>query len=276
METGDVKKGAPITTQPVTEGAKEMQRLVSLAKPPDDLMDEAAEVARKRAEEAEEETRQKAEEEMQEAIDSSLDEIAEFKQRLFSMPGGFEAKDDIEDLLSEAKEAVNDVPNIKLAMARPGNPVKRALSELEALAKARLGAEMSTGTKTGMMEDEDMEKVRDLYNRFANAYSSMNLGALTSMISEDWSTSSGSDIGDLEEILDNSFQTFDRIEFRVSAMRIKPQPNGTFEVKYQTSITGFISDQGIKHEEKSEVTEVVGYEDGELRILKTTAGRFWR
>ncbi len=118
--------------------------------------------------------------------------------------------------------------------------------------------------------------IQALYRQFSSDYTSKNLGGLLNLVSESWSSSNGSDISDLEDVLDNSFETFDKISFKISGLTVQPSGDGKYQVSYRASITGHISSQGIKHEDESQVTEVVGREDGEWRILQTSAGQYWQ
>ena len=96
------------------------------------------------------------------------------------------------------------------------------------------------------------------------------------LISEEWTSAEGADISDLEEVLNNSFTVFDTIDYSISGLRVESLEDGTFKVNYVSKIVGDIRGQGIKYKDSSDVTEIVGYEGGKLRILRTTSGQFWR
>jgi len=47
-------------------------------------------------------------------------------------------------------------------------------------------------------------------------------------------------------------------------------------VSYDVSITGYIYDSDIEHDECSHVIEKVSVKNGRVKILVTTSGRFWK
>ncbi|MCX5704497.1 MAG: hypothetical protein NTZ92_00270 [Candidatus Omnitrophica bacterium] len=129
------------------------------------------------------------------------------------------------------------------------------------------------GTEPGAHEDRSrgMNEAKALYDVFAASYSTKNLSGLKEFISDNWSSASGSSVGDMEDALTKSFRSFDRIEYKISGLSIRPLADGTFEAKYKAQITGQISKGNIKQEETSTVTEILGYENQQLKILKTSA-----
>jgi len=87
-----------------------------------------------------------------------------------------------------------------------------------------------------------------------------------------WQAADGSDIGDLEETLSNSFRVFDSVTFSISGMSIRQVGPGSYEVSYDVQLVGRMSRRNIKHEEKSRVTDIVDVlPDGPV-ISRTSGG----
>ncbi len=121
-----------------------------------------------------------------------------------------------------------------------------------------------------------LQSVRQLYQDFADAYQARNLARLTRMMTPDWRASDGSDLGDLEDNLGNSFRVFDRVQFQVRDLAIEPQGAGRYRVSYSVTITGQIFQMDMKHQETSQVQDTVVFgPDGVARIQSTQGGRLW-
>ncbi len=96
------------------------------------------------------------------------------------------------------------------------------------------------------------------------------------MMTPDWRASDGSDLRDLEDNLSNSFRVFDRVSFRLDNLSIQPQGAGRFKVNYSVTISGQIFQMDLKHQEKSDIEDVVVVgADGAARIQSTRGGRLW-
>ncbi len=121
-----------------------------------------------------------------------------------------------------------------------------------------------------------ISKIRKLYNQFAYYYKTKNLGALIELLSDNWTAYDGTTLDEMEDILDNSFDIFDSIEYYIYNFRVKPIGNGKFIVSYRNEIVGRIFSEGIVHREKGQVVEEVGIEDGKFKILRTIQGSFWK
>lgn len=119
----------------------------------------------------------------------------------------------------------------------------------------------------------DIEK---LYQQFQQAYSGQDLYGLLRLVSEDWTAFDGTDIDDLETLLDNSFNVFDSIDYRIRGIKVRRRDDGNHEATYTIDLVGHIRVGNLTHEESSRITEVVGQVDGQWRILKTLAGQFWK
>ncbi len=129
---------------------------------------------------------------------------------------------------------------------------------------------------TGNYINEETKIVRHMYSDFANQYMAKNISSLMQYISQDWSAYDGTNIDDLEEILENSFDIFDRIEYKISNLKIKSIGKNHFRVSYDNKITGYIYSERITHKEGGHVVEEVVIKDGKPMIIKTISGHFWR
>ncbi|MBF0253124.1 MAG: hypothetical protein HQL29_04840, partial [Candidatus Omnitrophica bacterium] len=192
----------------------------------------------------------------------ALDEISEASKTIEDIPSSDDGKNEINDIMTDLNE------NIKNVLAN--EDVKSGMEKLNSLVKSKLA-----GQATSKDTSREAEAIREMYSQFAKSYSSQDVDGVISFLSEDWSSSDGSDISDLEDVLENSFDVFDSVEYRVSGIKISPRQDGTYDVSYSSSIKGNISGQGISHEEKADIQEVVGYQNGKMRILKTVSGSFW-
>ncbi len=123
-----------------------------------------------------------------------------------------------------------------------------------------------------------IEHVKEFYNKFKEAYESRNDPLLMSYLSDDWSAEDGTTLSDLQVHFSRIFRRFDQIKFNIQNLRIEPyhaQPE-TMLVSYDVVITSRIFQRNLKHEEKSSVTELVGFDkSGKVKIIKTLSGRFW-
>lgn len=117
--------------------------------------------------------------------------------------------------------------------------------------------------------------VRKLYQDFAEAYQTKTLGRLTRLLTADWKASDGSDLTDLEDILTNSFRVFDRIQFAITNLSIKPAGGGQFQVSYSVTITGQIYNLNMKHQETATVEDTVALTPEGAKIKATRGGRIW-
>ena len=120
------------------------------------------------------------------------------------------------------------------------------------------------------------QMIEALYREFAREYSNRNLTGVLRLLAGDWSSADGSDFTDLEETLTNSFDTFDRIEYRISGLENAPLHHSIkASVSYIATVTGYIFDQDLTHKESFAVNELVAIENGSLKIKKTLSGGFW-
>ena len=118
--------------------------------------------------------------------------------------------------------------------------------------------------------------VKAFYDQFKRAYESKNDSKLMSYISDKWNSNDGTSLDDLQDHLQQSFKVFDEIHFTFSGLKVEPVDQMRYKVSYDLVITGRIYKNNIKHEEKSSVSEELGYNDkGKLLIFRNLDGRFW-
>lgn len=124
-------------------------------------------------------------------------------------------------------------------------------------------------------DNNSLQLVHDLYERFKEAYEDRNDSLLISFLGDGWEAGDGTTISDLQENFSRTFRTFDEIRYSVQNMNIIKNPVGGFLVSYDVTITSRIYSRNIKHEEKSSVSEIVNIVDGRARVTRTLNGRFW-
>lgn len=119
-------------------------------------------------------------------------------------------------------------------------------------------------------------QVRDFYATFAKTYEQRNANAVTRLMDERWTASDGTDLVDVEEMLDNSFSVFDRVEYRIENLTVSPMPDGRAAASYNVTIVGRILRQDLVHQEKSTVNDVLANDGKGWRIVQTLGGQFWK
>lgn len=119
------------------------------------------------------------------------------------------------------------------------------------------------------------EQVRGFYQSFIDAYARGNTRQLLNLLAPDWRAGDGADRRDVEALLGNSFRVFERIQYRILNMSLQPEPDGSMRVYYRVEIVGENRRQRLTHTEHAEIVEIVGWADGEVRILRTLSGRQW-
>jgi hypothetical protein len=242
----------------------------------------AEEEAQEREEEAKRQARELREEKSEDLMDDAVMDLEEIKSSLGELvsdpdSAGVAAESLVEEAHEIIGKVMSDLAEIYGDVSDAPPPDERLMATLAEIKKIVEAIETGSGREVGGESSQArLEEIRNFYQSFADAYSSKDIDALVAKLSESWTSATGSDLMDLEDIIDNSFSIFDRIEYGVSGLTIQPVESGQFEVKYQSKIVGYISDQGIHHTEVTEITEILGYEDGEIRILKTTSGQFWQ
>ena len=152
---------------------------------------------------------------------------------------------------------------------------ERQMEEYRQRQEAEAQAQRVREEQARQAEKTTQSSVQKLYQDFASAYQSRNLRGLLRYMSDDWKAADGSDLRDLEDILDNSFRVFDRITFVISGLAIQPSGNGRYNVSYSTTITGHINQMNIKHQETAQVQDTVILTPAGPKIESTRGGRIW-
>lgn len=125
-------------------------------------------------------------------------------------------------------------------------------------------------------DDKKLERVKEFYINFKQAYESRSESQVVSMISDDWGASDGSSVSELENNLRRIFSIFDSVSYNISNLNIMPMQNNIYRVSYDVEITGVSYERDLKHKEKSTVTEEIILDNkGMAKINRTLNGRFW-
>ena len=123
----------------------------------------------------------------------------------------------------------------------------------------------------------ELSVVKNLYSKFRQAYESRNDSLVMSYISDQWESGDGTTLADLSKYLRNSFTVFNQIKYDITNLKITSNGENSFSASYDLKITGRIFDINVKHEEKSNVNEIVIIEkNGKAKINRTLTGRFWQ
>jgi len=162
---------------------------------------------------------------------------------------------------SEAYFARNDA-----ALAPLFEEISKLISQLQNAVKQ---SKLDTGAK-------NIQKVQEFYSNFKQAYESKSEYQIVNFISNNWESSEGTTISDLEDNLRRIFNIFDNINYNISNLTIVPIADNTFRVNYDVEIIGVNYERNLKHEEKSSVCEEIMIDNkGKVKIYKTINGRFW-
>lgn len=135
-------------------------------------------------------------------------------------------------------------------------------------------ASASSRNLGGTAKTEDLTpKVKDLYNRFKQAYGSKDVNGVIRCLSSQWESNDGASVGDLQRHLQKTFRMFDEIKFNIQNLQINKVVEGKYRVSYDADITSRIYKRNLKHEEKSSISEEVTIESGQAKISKTLGGK---
>ncbi|MDD5389398.1 MAG: hypothetical protein PHD37_08635 [Gallionellaceae bacterium] len=204
---------------------------------------------------------------------NSAKRIAELTRELQQVANGvgkFLARPDFEGGPSGANNWINDLGRILAsdseARKYQGNSGIASLLNTLSGYQARLRNYLESGGDAA---------VRKLYQDFASTYQARNLSGLLRYMTEDWKASDGSDLRDLEDVLGNSFRVFDRIQFAISGLAIRPAGQGRYGVSYTATITGHLDQMNLKHQESAQVEDIVVLTQDGPKIQATRGGRLW-
>lgn len=152
---------------------------------------------------------------------------------------------------------------------------ERQMEEYRQRQAAEAADQRARDEQARQAEKTGIATVQALYQDFASAYQARNLRGLLRYMTEDWKASDGSDLRDLEDILDNSFRVFDRVTFAVAGLSIQAGQEGRYNVSYSATITGHINQMNIKHQETAQVQDTVILTPMGPKIESTRGGRIW-
>ncbi|MDP2432845.1 MAG: hypothetical protein Q8O33_12540, partial [Pseudomonadota bacterium] len=139
-------------------------------------------------------------------------------------------------------------------------------------AQALMAAQREHEEREKQAAQAGTESVRKLYADFTAAYQARNLNSLLRHMTADWKAADGSDLRDLEDILDNSFRVFDRIQFGISGLSIQQMGQGLYRVSYTATITGHINQMNLKHQESAQIEDSVTLTPDGPKIQSTRGG----
>jgi hypothetical protein len=131
------------------------------------------------------------------------------------------------------------------------------------------GGALDEVAKPAQAPGQEISQIREMYQKFAQAYQAKNLNSVIRTMSPQWQASDGSGVAELEDTLRNSFRVFDTIQFRIEGLQVRTVAPGTFTVNYSATLSGRINRLNVKHEETSSVTDTVAMTPDGPRISKT-------
>ncbi|MCK4810382.1 MAG: FecR domain-containing protein [Candidatus Omnitrophica bacterium] len=117
-----------------------------------------------------------------------------------------------------------------------------------------------------------IDKVKELYEEFKNAYSQGDINGVLNCVARDWESSGGQSFYDLDDRLNNIFSTFEQFQVDMSGFSIQPSddPEYVAKVSYYMKIeASLLSDPSIKHHEEGDVIEYIKKEGDKYLIAKT-------
>lgn len=125
-------------------------------------------------------------------------------------------------------------------------------------------------------ESQNIQKIKDFYITFKQAYEAKSDYEILSLISNDWESSDETTISDLENHFRTMFKVFDSLTFEISNFQCSKASENTYNVSYDAVIKGINYKRDLRHEEKSSINEQIIIEkSGKIKLNKTLNGRFW-
>lgn len=206
---------------------------------------------------------------------SWLREYMEVKQSALQAVGEGSANSVMAELQNLIESYPDDLDTWSRRQAQIDQEIQAARRKAEAEEKARQAREAQERLAAQQAAQVSLESVHKLYADFSDAYQAKNLGKLTRLMAKDWKAADGSDLYDLEDILDNSFRVFDRIAFQIKGMRISALDGNRYSVSYDVTLTGEIRQNNLTHRESSQVEDIVSIGPEGARISSTRGGQLW-
>lgn len=159
-------------------------------------------------------------------------------------------------------------------LGKKRSDVDAALKELQDLIEQAKTQKVSPARIAISHGVDQSQKVRELYIQFKDAYESKNITKVMGYISNQWRSGDGGSISDLQRQLQKIFNMFDEIRFTIQNLLINKEAEGKYRVNYDATITSRIYKRNLKHEEKSNIEEIVMIDQsGQPKILMTIGGK---
>jgi len=131
--------------------------------------------------------------------------------------------------------------------------------------------------------EQQTPMVRGLYDAFRKAYEARNDSGVAALLDKEWTAPDGTKVSQMQETLRRSFRFFDEVRYEVSDLKLTYSHYSFdgqtridfYRVSYSLTIRGRNFARNIRHEEKSQVVELVAVKDGKALIKQTLEGRTW-
>lgn len=168
--------------------------------------------------------------------------------------------------------------------------IDRNKAAIEAYQKALAEGQQKADEERRKQEQEEKARleqqtpiVRNLYDAFRKAYEARNDSGVAALLDKDWTAPDGTRVGQMQETLRRSFRFFDEVRYEVSDLKLTyshysfdgQTRTDFYRASYSLTIRGRNFARNIRHEEKSQVVELVAVKDGKALIKQTLEGRTW-
>ncbi|MDO8804574.1 MAG: hypothetical protein Q7R35_09080 [Elusimicrobiota bacterium] len=206
---------------------------------------------------------------------NAQDDLQEVKSSLAAVSDqqAQEALERAQDIAEKASENLTALGGDHKAQIQA---LQTRVKEVEDLVKQRQkGRAAATGAPQAAAGDPGLEAARALYQKFAQAYSAKDLAGVLDLLTEDWESSEGITLADMERTLSNSFSVFDSIKMEIQSLQLRPLGDGTYQANYTSLLTGSIRQNDIKREEKSSHVDTVILTSQGAKISKTSGSTAW-
>ena len=137
------------------------------------------------------------------------------------------------------------------------------------------GAQQLAFAQSAPQQPDQAQAIRELYQKFAEAYQRKDVRGVTKWLSPKWTSASGGSSMELEETLGNSFRVFDTIQFQIQGLQIQKASDTEYKASYTALLTGRINRNNLRHEDKASVTDTVAITPEGPRITKTSGNNLW-
>lgn len=164
-------------------------------------------------------------------------------------------------------------PPIAMAVATPARPATTMGATVAAGAGAPAAATSAQGSGVAPAPNpsapavDATPAVRDLYQKFAEAYQRKDVRGMTKYLADQWQGPGGISAHDFEEKLGANFKSFDSIQFKMDGLQIQKVGADTFNVSYTAILSARNSKE--KLDDKVSVQDVVKLTSDGPRIAKS-------